>query len=35
VLRDARTGETVTAAREDDRFVVHLKPYQVLVGRIE
>jgi hypothetical protein len=35
VLRDALTGETVTVPREDDRFVVHLKPCQVLVGRIE
>jgi hypothetical protein len=35
VLRDALTGESVTVPREDDRFVFHLKPYQVLVGRIE
>jgi hypothetical protein len=34
-LRDALTGQTVTVRREDDRFVVPLKPYQVLVGRIE
>ncbi len=35
VLRDAQTGEAMTVAREDDRFVVHLKPYQVLVGRLQ
>jgi glycosidase len=35
VLRDALTGESVTVPREDDRFVFHLRPYQVLVGRIE
>ncbi len=35
VLRDALTGEPVTVPRADDRFVVPLKPYQVLVGRIE